>query len=228
MFVNAAEVVAPNVKSILLVEDHPVVRLGLKTLIKSEPDLSVVGGVSTCADAIEFIGKRQPDLIVADLMLDGCSGMDLLKHLKACHSKIPVLVLSMHDESVYAERALRAGARGYVTKKQLDEKVLGAIRCVVNGEMYVSHQLEAQFAAKFLTGRAPLEGSPLSMLTDRQLEVFRMLGEGMKTREIAEALHLSVKTIESHYEHLKQKLMLDSGVELAKHAIHWIETGQLH
>ncbi|MGI9332313.1 MAG: response regulator [Gammaproteobacteria bacterium] len=214
-------------KTILIVEDHPLVRLGLTSLIEAEPDLVVCGEVGTCEAAHEAIRASAPDLVIVDLVLDGCNGLDLVKTMHAHYPEIPALVLSMHDEAVYAERALRAGARGYVTKKQFDETVLLAIRRVLSGETYLSQALEARFAQQFLAGRIPIEDSPLATLTDRQLEVFRLFGEGKTTRQIAQTLHLSIKTIESHVEHLKHKLMLDSSVELIHHATQWVDTGRV-
>ena len=212
--------------AILIVDDHPMLRRGLASLIESEPDLTVCGEASGCQAALQAIRQSKPDLVIVDLGLEGCDGLDLIKEMKLHHPGTPALVLSMHDESLYAERALRAGARGYVTKQQLDDTVLIAIRRLCNGEMYLSEKIGARFAQKFLGGRTLETDSPLAVLTDRQLEVFRLIGQGQGTRRIAKRLHLSIKTIESHREHIKQKLALDSGAELVRRAIHWIETGR--
>ena len=161
-----------------------------------------------------------------DLQLEGGDGLDLVKDLKQRHPALPALVLSMHDESVYAERALRAGARGYVTKQQLDETVLAAIRRLLAGETWMSPELEAQLAQQFLGGRTLQGGSPLDALSDRELEVFRWIGRGRSTRQIAESLHLSVKTIESHREHIRDKLAVESAAELVRRAIRWVESGR--
>lgn len=223
---QAPEEESPSRKSILIVEDHPMVRRGLASLLETEPDLRVCSEVASRSAALEAIRQHTPDLVVVNLMLEDSNGLDLLKDLMADHPEIPALVLSMHDESVYAERAFRAGARGYVTKSELDETVLLACRRVLDGETFMSPTFEAQFARKFLSGGALTKNSPLATLTDRQLQVFRMIGEGSSTRQIAESLHLSVKTIESHIEHLKQKLGLDSRAKLTHQATRWVQDGQ--
>jgi DNA-binding NarL/FixJ family response regulator len=196
-------------------------------LIESEPDLAVCGEASTCQAALQAIRQSKPDLVIVDLGLEGCDGLDLIKDMKLHHPRTPALVLSMHDESLYAERALRAGARGYVTKQQLDDTVLIAIRRLLNGEMYMSEKMGARFAEKFLGGRTLEKDSPLAVLTDRELEVFRLIGQGQGTRRIAQRLHLSIKTIESHREHIKQKLTIESGAALARRATLWVETGRI-
>ena len=213
-------------KKILIVDDHPVLRRGLASLIESEPDLAVCGEAASCEAALAAVRDRRPDLVIVDLQLEGGDGLDLVKDLKQRHPALPALVLSMHDESVYAERALRAGARGYVTKQQLDETVLAAIRRLLAGETWMSPELEAQLAQQFLGGRTLQGGSPLDALSDRELEVFRWIGRGRSTRQIAESLHLSVKTIESHREHIRDKLGIESTAELARRAIRWVESGR--
>ena len=213
-------------KTILIVDDHPMLCRGLTALIESKPGLAVCGAVATCAAALEAIRKHAPDLVIADLSLEMSDGMDLVKQIQALHPEIPTLVLSMHDEAVYAERALRAGARGYVTKQQLDDTVLAAIQRVLGGEMYLSDKLKARLAAAYLGARTLVADSPLQALSDRELQVTQMLGQGLSTRKIAAALHLSIKTIESHREHIKQKLRLNSATELARFAIRWVETGR--
>ena len=165
-------------------------------------------------------------LVIVDLGLEGSDGLDLIKEITARHPEILTLVLSMHDESVYAERAFKAGARGYVTKQELDGTVLVAIRRLLDGKLHMSPKMEGQFAEKYLGVRTREPGSPLAALTDRELEVFRLIGQGRATREIAERLHLSVKTIESHREHIKRKLAIESAPELARRAIRWVESGR--
>lgn len=216
----------PARKAILIVDDHPLLRRGLAALIESEPDLAVCGEAATCAAALEAVGESQPDLVIVDLVLESNDGLDLVKKMKARHPEIPALVLSMHDEAVYAERALRAGARGYVTKQRLDDTVLVAIRRLLDGETHMSDTLQARLAAKFVGGRTRDADSPLDALSDRELQVFRLIGHGRSTRQIAETLDLSVKTIESHREHIKQKLGLESAAELAHRATQWVETGR--
>lgn len=217
---------APSTK-ILIVDDHPVLRLGLSALIESEPDLAVCGEADTQAGALDAIRELQPDLVVVDLALRGSDGLDLVKDMHTQHPAIPALVLSMHDEAVYAERALRAGARGYVTKQQLDGTVLAAIRRVLDGKLYMSETLQARFAARFVERQAPSDSSPLGDLSDRELQVFRLIGQGVTTRRIANALHLSVKTIETHREHIKHKLTIESGAALVHFATTWVETGRI-
>jgi DNA-binding NarL/FixJ family response regulator len=213
-------------RTILIVDDHPLLRHGLAALIRTELDLDVCGEAATSKAALEAIREHRPDLVIVDLALDGADGLDLIKAMKARHPEIPALVLSMHDEALYAERALRAGARGYVNKQQLDDTLLVAIRRVLNGEMYMSEKAGARFAAKFLGGVTLEKDSPLAVLTDRELEVFRLIGQGRCSRDIAQQLHLSVKTIESYREHIKQKLALESGAELVRRATLWVEGGR--
>ncbi len=226
MLARTTEPGLPARRTILIVDDHPLLRHGLAALIKSVPELEVCGEAATCAAALEAIREHTPDLVIVDIALDGADGLDLIKAMKARHPEIPALVLSMYDEALYAERALRAGARGYVNKQQLDDTLLVAIRRVLNGEMYLSEKTGARFAAKFLGGATLEKDSPLAVLTDRELEVFRLIGQGLCTREISQQLHLSVKTIESYREHIKQKLALESGAELVRRATLWVEGGR--
>lgn len=201
-----------------------MLRRGLAALIASEPDLAVCAEAATCLAGLDAIREHQPDLVIVDLVLDGSDGLDLVKAMRAHHPAIPALVLTLHDESVYAERALRAGARGYVTKHEIDARVLTAIRRVLAGETYMSEALERRFARRFMSGFTLDTDSPVGALTDRELQVFRLIGQGRGTRQIAEMLHLSVKTIESHCEHIKQKLGLESAPELVQRAAQWVET----
>ena len=212
--------------TILIVDDHPMLRRGLAALIESEPDLAVCAEAATCGAALEAIRERQPDLVIVDLALDGSDGLDLVKDMKTRHPKIPALVLSMQDEAVYAARSLRAGARGYVTKQELADTVLAAIRRLLDGETFMSDKLKARLAAKYVSGRTLETDSPLGALSDRELQVFRLIGQGRSTRQIAKRLQLSIKTIESHREHIKQKLTVESAAELAHRATQWVETGR--
>jgi DNA-binding NarL/FixJ family response regulator len=211
-------------KRLLVVDDHPILRRGLTSLIASEPDLSVQGAVGTRAAALEAIRKSQPDLVIVDLALGDEDGLDLVKEIKTCYPKIPSLVLSMHDEVVYAERALSAGALGYVTKQQLDDTVLGAIRNALAGEIYMSETLQRRLAQRYVGGRTLETAALIHTLTDRELQVFRLIGQGRTTRQIAGTLSRSVKTIESHIEHIKNKLGIQSAAELAHRATQWVET----
>jgi DNA-binding NarL/FixJ family response regulator len=216
----------PARRTILIVDDHPILRRGLASLIESEPDLAVCAEAGGSEAALQAISQSKPDLVIVDLSLGESDGLDLVKEMKRRHPQIPALVLSAHDEAVYAERSLRAGARGYLTKQQLDETVLVAIRRLLAGETYMSGTVEERLAARFVAGRALAMDSPLEPLSDRELQVFRLLGQGRSTRQIAETLHLSIKTIESHREHIKQKLMVESATELVHRATQWVETGR--
>lgn len=213
-------------QTIFIVDDHPVLRRGLTALIESEPDLAVCGEAATCRGALEAIHEHQPDLVIVDIALEGQDGLELIKQMKTRLPKIPGLVLSMYDEKVYAERALRVGARGYVTKQQLDETLLVAIRRLLRGEIYLSAKLEARLATKFVAGQTLETDSPLNALSDRELQVFRLIGQGQSTRQIADTLHLSIKTIESHREHIKHKLAIETAAALAQRATRWVETGR--
>lgn len=212
--------------TVLIVDDHPVLRRGLAAMIESEPDLTVCGQATSGHEALEMIPEIRPDIVIVDLELDGMHGLDLVKAMESRHPQIPALVLTMHDEPVYAERSLRAGAKGYASKQALDATVLVAIRCVLRGETYMSAELKARLAAKYVGGGTLATDSPLDLLTDRELQVFRLIGEGLTTRNIAATLFLSVKTVESHVEHIKRKLALDSAAALARRAIQWVETGK--
>jgi DNA-binding NarL/FixJ family response regulator len=223
---SAPEQRSPVKRTILVVDDHPVLRRGLAALIESEPDLRVCGEAATCSAALESIQESRPDLVIVDLILEDSDGLDLIKEMNRRHPGIPALVLSMHDEAVYAERSLRAGARGYVTKQELDDTVLVAIRRLLDGETFMSDKLKARLAAKYVRGRTLDADSPVDTLSDRELQVFRLIGQGWSTRLIAETLHLSVKTIDTHRQHIKQKLMLGSAAELARRAALWVETGR--
>ncbi len=215
-----------QVRTILIVDDHPVLRRGLSALIENEADLAVFGEVATYQAALEVLRDRQPDLAIVDIALEGRDGLELIKELKTRHPKIPTMVLSMYDESVYAERSLSAGAKGYVTKQEFDENVLLAIRRVLDGELHMSAPLQRRLAAKYVFGKSLALDSPINALSARELQVFRMIGEGQSTRQIAETLCLSIKTIESHVEHIKDKLSLSSAVELAHYATEWVAVGQ--
>jgi DNA-binding NarL/FixJ family response regulator len=206
---------------VLLVDDHPVVRQGLALLIEREPDLCVCGEADGAHSAYHAITTLRPDLVVLDISLSGPDGLDVLKEIRTKTTNLPVLILSMHDESIYAERAMRAGANGYIMKQEATEKVLVAIRRILQGEVYLSDRLTSTLLQQYVRGTSPAKSSPLLNLTDRELEVFRLIGEGHGTRQIAEELHLSVKTIESYQAHIKEKLALRNARELVQHAIEW-------
>ena len=208
---------------ILLVDDHPIVRQGLAEMIDQERDLQVAGTAEDVHRALEALDKIKPDLVIADISLKGSNGIELLKNIKVRFPKTLVLVLSMHDESLYAVRALRAGAAGYIMKQEATEKVLTAIRRVLSGEIYLSEKMEKKMMHQLVGGRTARTGSPIEDLSDRELEVFGLIGQGHGTRQIAEELHLSIKTIESHRAHIKEKLNLRNATELVQHAIQWRE-----
>jgi DNA-binding NarL/FixJ family response regulator len=208
---------------ILLVDDHPIVRQGLSEMINHEKDLAVCGTAEDLHKALEQIIALKPDLVVVDISLKGSNGIELLKNIKVRYPKMIVLMLSMHDEALYAVRALRAGAAGYIMKQEATEKVLTAIRQVLNGEIYLSEKMEKKMMQQLVGGRAARTGSPIEDLSDRELEVFGLIGQGHGTRQIAEELHLSIKTIESHRAHIKEKLNLKNATELVQHAIQWRE-----
>jgi DNA-binding NarL/FixJ family response regulator len=209
---------------ILLLEDHPIVRQGLEQTINHEPDLRVCAAAETPEQALEDIEKTRPDLLLLDISLPGSNGLEVLKTVHQRHPDLRVLILSMHDERVYAMRALGEGAAGYVMKEAATENVLHAIRRVLNGDVYLSPQMEKRSMLQFVGRRAGFKGAPLEHLSKRELEVFELIGRGQRTRQIAEALHVSVKTIESHRQHIKEKLGLSDGHELVQHAIQWRQT----
>jgi DNA-binding NarL/FixJ family response regulator len=208
-------------RKIFLVDDHPIVRQGMALFINREADLSVCGEAEDSLSAMHGIPECRPDLVIVDISLNGPDGLDLLKSIRIRYPDLPVLILSMHDELIYAERALRAGANGYIMKQEATEKVLVAVRRILNQEIYVSDRVANKMLQMYITGSANTKQSPVAGLSDRELEVFRLIGEGHSTRQIAEELHLSVKTVESYQAHIKEKLSLRSARELVQHAIQW-------
>ena len=208
---------------VLVVDDHPIIRRGLADLINHEEDLDVCGEATDAHEALDMVATLKPDIALVDISLKELNGIELIKHLKARNSKLPMLVLSMHDETLYAERALRAGARGYVMKQEPPEIVIGAIRKVLNGEIFVSEKMSSRLISRMADGNGDPSGSPLERLSDRELEVFQLIGQGLRTRQIAERLCLSIKTIESYREHIKHKLDLQNSTELFQHALQWVQ-----
>jgi len=213
---------------VLIVDDHPIVRHGIAELLNHEADLTVCGEAEDAHQALEAIAEiaiLKPDIAIVDITLkEGLGGIELIKDIKARYPKLPVLVLSMHDESLYAERCLRAGAKGYIMKQEATEKVVEAIRQVLGGEIYLSDKMAQKILHKFIGGQPEVGGSPIESLSDRELEVFQLIGRGLGTRRIAEELYLSVKTIETYREHIKEKLKLKNAPELAQHAIQWVQS----
>ncbi|WP_257169109.1 response regulator transcription factor [Bradyrhizobium sp. SRS-191] len=213
-------------RTIVVVDDHPLMRRALIALIEGEPDLAVSAEAGDGKAALLALARRPPNLAIVDLMLKGgADGLDFVKAMKINHPGIPTLVLSMHEEALYAERALRAGAHGYVNKQQLCDDVLKAIRRVLDGQIYVSEAFGTTLAARFVGDACPAANS-FAALSDRELQVFRLIGVGSRTREIATTLHLSPKTIETYREHIKQKLGLENASELLRHAIRFVESGE--
>jgi DNA-binding NarL/FixJ family response regulator len=206
-------------RRIFIVDDHPVVRQGLALLINREADLMVCGDAEEATSALEGIASLKPHVVIVDISLNGPDGLDLLKSIRMRDPNLPVLILSMLDELLYAERALRAGASGYIMKQEATEQVLVAIRRILGGEIYVSDRMANKMLHRFVGGTPPGARSPVAELTDRELEVFRLIGDGHGTRQIAEELHISVKTVESYQAHIKQKLSLKNGRELVQRAI---------
>jgi DNA-binding NarL/FixJ family response regulator len=206
-------------KTVFVVDDHPLLRQGLALMINREPDLTVCGEAEEAQTALKAIAAKKPDILIADISLNGPDGLDLLKTVRSLYPSLPVLVLSMHDEAIYAERALRARANGYIMKQEATEKVLIAVRRILSGDIYLSDRMANKLLHQYITGCAVDLKSRLSTLSDRELEVFRLIGEARTTRQIAEKLHLSIKTIETYQAHIKDKLSLRSGRELVQHAI---------
>jgi DNA-binding NarL/FixJ family response regulator len=213
-----------NKKRILVVDDHPMMRQGLAQLVGAEPDLAICGEVENAEAALDSIGRLKPDLVLADISLPGKNGLELIKDFQAIQPDLPILVISMHDESLYAERVLRAGGRGYIMKQEGGKKLMLAIRQVLGGQIYVSEKMSALILEIFSGRRAGMEGSPVEKLTDREFEVFQLIAEGKSTREIAEKLHLSVKTVDVHRTNIKKKLKLKSAPELIRFAVRWSES----
>ena len=205
---------------IFLVDDHPIVRRGFQLMISLERDLQVCGEADNSSVALEKIAALQPDVAIVDLTLKSSSGLDLIKQLRALHSKLKILVFSMHDETFYAERVLRSGAHGYLTKEEGTEKAIEAIRWLLQGKKYFSQNVMSKIIGA--GARPAADGASVERLSDRELEVLDLIGRGMGSRQIAERLHLSIKTIESHREHIKSKLNLTSATELTKYAYNWL------
>jgi DNA-binding NarL/FixJ family response regulator len=211
---------------VFVVDDHPIVREGLTLLINQQPDLMVCGEAEEAEAALEAIPRLQPDILIVDISLNGPDGLDLIKTIRVTASGPPVLVLSMHDELIYAERALRAGASGYIMKQEGTERVLSALRRILKGDVYVSDRAASRMVQHYVRRSAAASGPGVADLSDRELEVYRLIGEGHATRRIAEELHLSVKTVETYQAHIKEKLSLRSARELVQHAIEWNLTRQ--
>jgi DNA-binding NarL/FixJ family response regulator len=211
-------------QTVFLVDDHPLVREWLTNLINQQPDLVVCGEAENAPQALHAMGSLKPAVAIIDLSLKDSSGLELIKDLKLLHPSVKILTLSMHDESLYAERALRSGAKGYIMKRETTGRVIEAIRQVLEGKVYVSAAVTQSMAEKFAAGRGLEDLSPVELLSDRELEVFVMLGQGMGTRQIAESLRVSLKTVQAYCARAKEKLHLKNATELLREAICWNET----
>jgi len=214
---------------IFIVDDHPLIREGLARLIDAQPDLKVCGQTSTAFQALKAIPDLKPDLVILDITLATSSGMGLIKDMKLRSLKSFILVLSMHDESLYSERALKAGAKGYIMKREAPKELLKAIHCVLSGEIYLSEAMGAKMLHKIADNSQPNEKSlPEGSLSDRELQTFQLIGQGRGTREIASELNISPKTVESYRAHIKIKMNLKNAHELTQHAVHWVESNHLN
>jgi DNA-binding NarL/FixJ family response regulator len=211
----------PRKNRILLVEDHPIFRQGMIQLINHESDLEVCGEAETAAAALAAIDELKPDLVLVDITLKGTNGIELIKNIKGRFPALPTMVLSMHEESLYAERAMRAGARGYVMKQEAASEVMFAIRTVLGGGHYLSPTMNVSMIRKFVGGPDADTTSLVASLTDRELEILHLIGKGLRSREIAEEITLSIKTVETHRGNLKEKLGLRSATELLRFAVEW-------
>ncbi len=214
----------PMKRKVFLVDDHPLVREWLGNLINRQADLEVCGEAESAPEARERIEAAGPDIAVIDITLEKGSGLELIKDLRVLIPEMAIVVLSMHDESLYAERAMRAGARGYLVKKETTKNILLVIREVLEGRLYVSGRFAESIVEGFIEGNKPA-GSTVEGLSDRELEVFRMIGRGMKTREIAESLHISMKTVQVYCARIKEKLHLAGATQLLREAMRWHEAG---
>jgi DNA-binding NarL/FixJ family response regulator len=209
---------------ILIVDDHPMTRGGLVHLINHQPEMVVDGEAEDAAQALDLLASKRPDLVLIDITLPGKSGLELVKDVKAMHPDLPMLVLSMHDESLYADRVLRAGARGYITKHEGGDKLMGAIRHVLSGRIYVSESMSAHILEIFSGGQTGIDRSSIQKLSDREFEVFEALGEGLSSHEIAKKLHLSAKTVDAHRANIKTKLKINTTAELISFSARWAAT----
>jgi DNA-binding NarL/FixJ family response regulator len=224
MTIQGAIRTMPEKKSnILLVDDHPLVREWLASLINQQPDLAVCGEAESLQEALDYLGSASPDLAIVDISLKESSGIELIKTMRSLHPAVNIIVLSMHDERHYAERAIRAGARGYVMKRETTKKIVAAIHQVLAGKLGVSEEVAALFAERFVDNKSRSR-TPVEELSDRELEVFRLLGQGLDTRSVANRLQISIKTVQAYCARIKDKLNLANATELLREAIRWSES----
>ena len=221
---NARQKTRPPRTKILIVDDHPMLREGLAQLIGNQTDMDVCGEAGDAAEALEKIRLLNPNLVLADITLPGRNGLELIKDIQALETGAAVLVISMHDEALYAERVLRAGGRGYVMKQEGGKKIMEAIRQVAAGKIFVSEKMSAKIIEVFSGHRPESAGSSVEKLTDREFEVFQLIGQGLGTKELAARLHVSPKTVEVHRANIKVKLQLKTMAELIRYAVRWVES----
>jgi DNA-binding NarL/FixJ family response regulator len=219
-----ASTVARAKKRLLILDDHPMMREGLAQLIGNEADLQVCGESGIGSEAVDLVTKLKPDLLLADISLPDKNGLEVIKDVRAVHPAVSMLVISMHDESLYAERVLRAGARGYIMKQEGGKKLMEAIRQVLSGKIYVSEKISATILEAFSGGPDKGVDPAVQKLTDREFEILQLIGKGRGTREISTQLHLSVKTVEAHRANIKRKLQLKGAPELVRYAVRWVES----
>lgn len=211
----------------LIIDDHPLFRAGLKQLIDQEKGFTVIAEAGDAEEALNLINQQVPDFAIVDISLKGMNGLELIKVLNSKYPNLLILVVSMHDEALYAERALKAGARGYIMKQEASKKVLTAIHQLLDGKVYISEAMHDKMLMGMIKGKSELENNPIDKLSDREFEVFLLIGKGFGPIQIAEELNLSVKTVETYRAHIKTKLMLENAAELRKHAIKWIQSQKI-
>lgn len=212
-----------SVKRLVLIDDHPIMRHGLAQLIRAEEGLDVIGEAGSAREGLEVIGKLKPDLAVIDLTLPDKNGLELVKDIRALHPSTQCIVLSMHDETLYGERSLRAGARGYVMKEEAADHLVTAIHKVISGGLYVSESLNARMLEQ-VTGASRSKATGMDALTDRELEILSLIGSGVPTKNIAAQLSISARTVEAHRAHIKEKLGMTDGASLVRYAVQWVES----
>jgi DNA-binding NarL/FixJ family response regulator len=210
-----------GVRRVLIVDDHPIVRQGLRRIMENEEDVLVCGEAETSRDARAAIKELNPDVMIADISLKQSDGVELVRDVRAHYPQLPILVLSMHDEAIYAERILSAGANGYIMKQAASEQFLIALRRVLEGGIYVSEAIGNNMIQRFAAGGSHVSANPIDRLSNRELQILHMIGKGMSTRETAESLNLSIKTVESHRQRIKRKLNLNTGTQLVQYAVNW-------
>lgn len=211
----------PMIRRVLIVDGHPLIRLGVRRLLEGQNDLEVCGEAESVRGARGAIRDLTPDVIMMEINLKGGDGFELLRDIRARHPHIPLLILSMQDEATYAERMLSAGANGYITKDADSDQVLTALRCVLSGNIYATQVVSSHLIRRFVSGTPPRSADPIERLSNRELQILRMVGEGLTTRQIASSLVLSIKTVESHRQRVKRKLNLSSGAQLVRYAVRW-------